>query len=577
MKTSDLISQKMRRKASEIDSLRLGCGWTEDDLNKPWVLVDSVEGQSHPGSVHLGNIGNEVIKGIVSAGGTPAKYYVTDTCDGISQGTPGMSYSLPSREFISFAVEMHAKTGHFDGMTLISSCDKSIPGHLMAAARLDLPTIIIPGGVEDVGPHWMTLEQVATFDSQRRRGKLSTEKYQFLAKFGCPTPGACAFMGTACTMQIMSEALGMALPTSALALSTGFEITRLARKAGKQVLYLIEQGLSAGKILTKEAFENAIMVHAAIAGSTNALLHIIAIAAEGGIEITHDDFDFINRRIPYLTNIRPSGRHPSSFFWYSGGTQFVMKQLMDQLHLDTLTVTGETVEENIKNLEKDNYFEKIVTYLENYQVTRDDVIRNKSKPFSETGSIAILKGNIAPEGAVVKVTAVDPAMHKFTGKAKVFDSQDDAVKAIFDEKIESGDAVIIRYEGPKGNGMPEQFYATEAIASDPKLNISVALLTDGRFSGASRGPCIGHVSPEAAEGGTIAFLDDNDLIEIDIPNRRLALVGVKGQSLEAEEVSKVLVERKKIWKPSPRKFMTGMLAFYTQHATSASKGGRMKL
>jgi dihydroxy-acid dehydratase len=488
-----------------------------------------------------------------------------------------MSYSLPSRDFISFGVEMHAKTGHFDGITLISSCDKSIPGHLMAAARLDLPTILIPGGVEEVGPHWMTLEQVATYDSQRRRGQVSKEKYEFLAKFGCPSAGACAFMGTACTMQIISETLGMSLPTSALALSTGFEITRLARQAGKQIMYLIDQQISAGKILTKDAFENAMMVHAAIAGSTNALLHIIAIAAERNIEITHDDFEYINRQIPYLTNIRPSGKYPSSFFWYSGGTQFVMKQLMDHIHLDVLTVTGETVEENIKNLEKENYFEKIATYLENYQVTRDDVIRTKSNPFSETGSIAILKGNIALEGAVVKVTAVDPAMHKFTGRAKVFDSQDDAVKAIFDGKIESGDVVIIRYEGAKGSGMPEQFYATEAIASDPKLNVSVALLTDGRFSGATRGPAIGHISPEAAEGGTIALLEDNDLIEIDIPKRRLELVGVKDQTLEPGEVANILNERKKMWKPPPRKFLAGMLAFYTQHATSASKGGRMEL
>jgi dihydroxy-acid dehydratase len=539
--------------------------------------VESAEGQSHPGSFRLGFLGDEIIKGVVSAGGTPAKYYFTDTCDGISQGTPGMSYSLPSRDFISFGVEMHAKTGHFDGITLISSCDKSIPGHLMAAARLDLPTILIPGGVEEVGPHWMTLEQVATYDSQRRRGQVSSEEYEFLAKFGCPSAGACAFMGTACTMQIISEALGMSLPTSALALSTGFEITRLARQAGKQIMYLIDQKISAGKILTKEAFENAIMVHAAIAGSTNALLHIIAIAAERGIEITHDDFDLINRRIPYLTNIRPSGKYPSSFFYYAGGAHFVIKQLIDHIHLDTLTVTGETVEENIKNLEKENYFEKIATYLENYQVTRDDVIRTKSNPFSENGSIAILKGNIALEGAVVKVTAVDPAMHKFTGRAKVFDSQDDAVKAIFDGKIDSGDAVVIRYEGAKSSGMPEQFYATEAIASDPKLNVSVALLTDGRFSGATRGPAIGHISPEAAEGGTIALLEDNDLIEIDIPKRHLELAGVKGQTLESGEIAKILNERKKVWKPPSRKFMTGMLAFYTQHATSASKGGRMLL
>jgi dihydroxy-acid dehydratase len=253
-----------------------------------------------------------------------------------------------------------------------------------------------------------------------------------------------------------------------------------------------------------------------------------------------------------------------------------MKQLIDKLHLDVPTVTGSTVGENIQNLEKENYFEKIATYLENYQVTRDDVIRN-SKLSSETGSITILKGNIAPEGAVVKVTAVDPSMHKFTGRAKVFDSQDNAVKAIFDDKIESGDVIIIRYEGPKGSGMPEQFYATEAVASDPKLNVSVALLTDGRFSGASRGPCIGHISPEAAEGGTIALLEDNDLIEIDIPKRRLELIGVKSQILESEEVTKILTERKKTWKSPPRKFTTGMLAFYTQHATSASKGGRMEL
>lgn len=573
----ELTSQRMRGKAPEIDPLRLACGWTEEDLGKPWVLVETVGGQSHPGSFHLKDLAEHVVKGINEANGAPARYDCTDICDGIAQGTEGMNYSLASREIISYAVEFHFRAGHFDGAVLLSSCDKSLPGHLLVAARLDAPTIIVPGGVMDVGPSGMTLERVGKINSDLKRGKISRESYEFLRKHACPSPGACAFMGTACTMQVLTEALGLALPTSALCPTHIFQIKRLANEAGKRILDLIDEGLTARQMLTKKSIENAIMVHAAIGGSTNAILHLAALANELGLKLDLDFFDELNREVPFISNTRPSGVYPTNYFYYAGGAQRVIKELSDHLHMDCMTVTGKTLDENLKELEKGHFFEKNSAFLYNYATKVEDVIKSSKKPITETGAIAVLKGNVAPDGAVVKKSAIDPKNFRFTGKARVFDSQDSALAAIFDGKIKKGDAVVIRYEGPRGSGMPEQFYVTEAIASDPELTTGVALITDGRFSGASRGPCIAHVSPEAAVGGPISVVEDGDLLSVDIDNRKLELVGIKRKMMPKKEAEKTISLRLKKWKPRKPKYTTGILGIYTSLATSASEGGIMRI
>ncbi len=572
-----LTSQRMREKAPEIDPLRLACGWSEEDLEKPWVLIETVGGQSHPGSFHLKDLAEYAIKGVYEAQGAPARYDCTDMCDGIAQGTEGMNYSLASREVISFAVEFHFRGGQFDGAVLLSGCDKSLPGHLLAAARLDAPTVIIPGGVMDVGPGDMTLERVGTIYSDLMRGRIEKGEYEFLRKHACPSSGACAFMGTACTMQVLAEALGLGLPTSAVCPTQTFQIKRLANEAGKRILALIDEGLTPRKILTKKSIENAIMVHAAIGGSTNALLHLTALAKELEFKLPLDNFDELNREIPFICNVRPSGVHPSNHFYYAGGTQRVIKELMEYLHMDCLTVTGRTLEGNLKELERTHFFERNAAFLSNYAAKAEDVIRNSKKPISSTGAIAVLKGNIAPEGAVVKKSAVDPEMFRFKGRARVFNSQDSALRAIFEDDITKGDVIFIRYEGPRGNGMPEQFYVTEAIASDPELNKGVALVTDGRFSGASRGPCIAHASPEAAVGGPIAIVEDGDVISIDIDRRRLELIGIKGREIPRKAVEKMIAQRLERWRPPKPKYTSGMLAIYTSLASSASDGGLMRI
>jgi dihydroxy-acid dehydratase len=572
-----LHSQRMRRSAPEIDPLRLGCGWKEEDLGKPWVLVETTGGESMPGSVHLPELAHHIRDGVIEAGGATARYDCTDMCDGIAQGTEAMSYSLPSRELIAMVVEMHVVSGHFDGMVLCSSCDKSIPAHLMAIARVNIPSLLLPGGVMDIGPGYMTLERVGTIDSELKRGRIDRHSYEFLREHSCPSVGACAFMGTACTMQSLSEALGLALPTTALIPAYHFALKRAARRTGQAVLRLIEHGIRPKDILSEAAFENALAVHAAIAGSTNALLHLPAIAKELGISVSLETVVRINDSVPYIVNVRPSGEHPSTLLWYAGGVARVMWEIREMLSLDVMTVTGRTLGENLEELKENGFFDDIPRYLESYGLTLRDIIRSPDDPISKEGGITILKGNLAPEGAVVKRSAVVPEMRRFIGKARVFDGQRQALEAIFSGEINPGDAIIIRYEGPKGNSMPEQFYVTEAIASDPVLNRSVALITDGRFSGASRGPCIGHISPEAAEHGPIAAVEDGDVILIDIPNRRLDLIGVEGKEISPQSALELLRERLSKLPPFKPRYSSGLLGLYTRLATSASQGGVISL
>ncbi len=571
-----LRSQEIRDKAPEMDSLRIGMGWSVEDLSRPQIIIESTYGDSHPGSAHLNTLVEEVYEGIVKKGGKPSRFFTTDICDGQSQGHDGMNFSLASREYIANMIEIHMSATPFDAGVFIASCDKGLPAHLKAIARMDIPSIVLPGGAMEAGPNMLTLEQIGMYSAKFKRKEISKEEYMNFKHKACPSCGACSFMGTAATMQVISEALGLALPGTAYKPAKSEHLLKVAKKVGEHSLKLVEMDLKPSKILTYKAFENAIMVHAAIAGSSNSLLHIPAIAHELGIEISPDTFDEIHRRIPCILNIRPSGFYPGEYFWYAGGVPAVMEEIKEYLHLDVLTVTGKTLGENLEELRRNGYYEECYSYLEKKKVKKEDILKGIHNPINPQGAIAILKGNLAPEGAVVKHSAVDPKMQQVKLVARPFDSEEEALEAVLSNKIKPGEAVIIRYEGPKGSGMPEMFYTTEAIASDPNLASSIALITDGRFSGATRGPAVGHVSPEASEGGPIALVESGDIIQIDIPNRRLDIIGIDGKKLPQAEIEQVLNKRKSTWVKPKAKYTKGVLGVYTKLAVSPMKGGYME-
>lgn len=572
----ELNSQKVRKLAPENDPLKLGMGWTLEDLDKPQILVESTFGDSHPGSAHLLELVEQSMKGIRDAQGRGARYFVTDICDGIAQGHDGINYSLPHRDMMVGMMEIHGKSTGFDGGVFIASCDKSVPACLMGMSRLNMPSIMVTGGVMDAGPDLLTLEQIGTYQAMYTRGEITEEKLKFYKHHACPSCGACSFMGTASTMQIMAEALGLMLPGSALMPATSEDLQQMAYKAGLQVMELVKKGLKVSDIVTEKSFENAIMVHAAISGSSNSLLHIPSIAHELGLEIDSDTFDRLHRGAHYLLNIRPSGQWPAQFFYYAGGVPAIMEEIKSMLHLDVMTVTGKTLGENLEQLKQEGFYEKCEAYLKPWNLKRSDVIRPFNQAIGTEGAIAILRGNLAPEGSVVKHSAVPKEMFQAVLRARPFDCEEDAIAAVLSRQIKPGDAVIIRYEGPVGSGMPEMFYTTEAISSDKELGKAIALITDGRFSGASRGPAIGHVSPEAASGGPIALLEEDDLIEIDIPRRLLQIVGVNGERLPLEKVDEILNERRAKWSPRPQKYARGVLKLFSEHAVSPMKGGYME-
>lgn len=571
-----MISQELRKVAPELDSLRLGSGWSIDDLNKPQIIVESSYGHSHPGSAHLNKLVEEADRGISDRGGRAANYYVTDICDGEAQGHDGMNYSLVSRDIMAAMIEIHVKATPFDAGVFITSCDKSVPAHLMAIARLNMPAIFVPGGIMKAGPNLLTLEQIGKYNAQFARKEITEEQFMAYKRDACPDCGACSFMGTASTMQVMAEALGIALPGSALIPTQSPYLKNYARQAGERALAIATEGLKPSDILTPEAFENAIMVHAAIAGSSNSLLHLPAIAHELGLELRPEQFDEIHRKIPFLLNIRPTGFWPGEYFWYAGGVPAIMEEIKDFLHLDIRTVTGQTVGDNLEKLRQNGFHEGCRKHLQALGVKATDIIKPLHDPIRPEGAIAILKGNLAPEGAVVKHAAVSPKLMQVTLTARVFDCEEEALQAVLQKKITPGQAVFIRYEGPKGSGMPEMFYTTEAIASDPELIETIALITDGRFSGATRGPAIGHVSPEASEGGPIALVEDGDLIGIDIPARCLNIIGIAGIERTPEEIEVILSERRKNWKQPESPYTSGILSIYTRNSVSPMKGGYME-
>lgn len=578
-----LKSQEMRKLAPEMDPLRIGTGWKKEDLEKPQIMVESTYGDSHPGSGHLNLLVEEVRKGVAEAGGFGARYFCTDICDGESQGTDGINYSLASREMIANMIEIHANATPFDGGVYLSSCDKGMPGNLIGLARVDIPAVVVPGGTMNAGPEMLTLEQLGMYSAKFERGEIDEEKLDWAKCNACPSCGACSFIGTASTMQIMAEALGLALPGSALMPATSPDLLAYAQEAGSQAVKLAQmEHMRPSDLVTKESFENAILVHAAISGSTNCLLHIPAIAHEFGIEITGDTFDRLHRNARYLLDVRPAGRWPAECFYYAGGVPAIMEEIKDHLHLDVMTVTGKTLGENLAELRENGFYEKCSGWLAKFNerygtsITKEDIIRPYDKAIGTDGSIAVLRGNLAPEGAVIKHTACPKEMFHAVLRARPFDSEEECLDAVLKHKVQKGDAVFIRYEGPKGSGMPEMFYTSEAISSDKELGKSIALITDGRFSGASTGPVIGHCSPEAVDGGPIALVEEGDLIEIDVKERKLNIIGIAGERKSMEEIDAILKERCQNWKPREPKYKKGVLRLFSLHAASPMKGAYLE-
>jgi dihydroxy-acid dehydratase len=524
------------------------------DMGKPLVAIVNSWTEVVPGHMHLRAVGELVKRGVREAGGIPLEFDTIALCDGMAQGHIGMSYSLPSREAIADTVEIMLEGHRFDAAVMISSCDKIEPGHLLAALRVNIPTVMLTGGPMEGGTYKehtdITLSTMREFAGQVKVGKLSREELTEIEKAALPGPGSCSMMGTANTMGCLIEALGMSPTGCGTMLAVDPLRPALARAAGHLVIECLRHEIRPRQIVTRQAIENAMAVDMAMGGSTNSVLHLLAIAYEAGIPLELDEFDAMSRRVPHLCNVKPSGQYAVGRLDAAGGIPALMQELKSLLHLDTLTVTGRTLGENIAGA----------------VVANREMIRPLSDPLYREGGLAILRGNLAPEGAVVKQTGIRfKKMLSHRGPARVFESMEEAVKAFMGDVVKPGDVVVVRYEGPKGGPGMREMHQITSVMVGMGLDEHCGLVTDGRFSGSTRGPCIGHISPEAAEGGPLALVRDGDLIEYDIPNRRLDLL------LPAEE----LARRRAAWQP-PKRELKGILARYARLAGSASKGAILR-
>jgi dihydroxy-acid dehydratase len=528
-------------------------GVTDRDMDKPFIAVVNSFTETVPGHMHLNQLAKFVKDGIRSAGGVPFEFNTIAICDGLVMGHNGMHYSLPSRELIADSVEAMVQANKFDGMVLIPNCDKITPGMMMAVARLNIPSIAVTGGPMLSGTFkGRKVDVTSIFEAvgEVAAGKASLKDLKMIEDKAFPGCGSCNGMYTANTMACTVESMGISIPGCATAPAVSSAKLRIAKESGERIVELVKKDLKPHDIMTLEAFENAIIVDMALGGSTNAVLHLKAIANEAGIYLPLSLFDELSKKIPHLCDMRPTGPFDVEQLDMAGGIPAVMKKLSRFLHLNAVTVTFKTVKENIKDA---------VVYDRT-------VIRPLSDPVHREGGIAVLTGNIAPKGAVVKVTAISPKILVHEGPARVYDSEEEAVRAILNKMITHGDVVVIRYEGPRGGpGMPEMLLPT-AMMSGMGLNESVALVTDGRFSGATRGPCIGHVSPEAAEGGPLAAIQSGDIISIDIPRRTLDV------RLTEEEIE----DRLKSWKSKEQRVERGYLRRYSLLVQSAETGAVLK-
>jgi dihydroxy-acid dehydratase len=525
-------------------------GYSEYDLERPMIGVANSWNRIVPGHYNLNLISDYVKQGIRQAGGTPVEFGVIAACDGIAQGHDGMHYILPTRDLIANDIEMMIEAHRLDAVALLGSCDKIVPGMLMAAARLDLPAILVVGGPMLGGCEFDDRASDTTSITEAvgmlKAGKLDEEIYRKLEDCAGPTCGSCSFLGTANTMCCVAEAMGMCLPGSATIPATHADRLRAAQASGRQIVELLRRGISARAIINEKGVENSIRISTAIGGSTNVALHIPAIGYEADSEVSMDRFEELCRTTPHIAKMNPAAPPNVPDFHQAGGIPAVMKEILSLLHGDALTVTGESVAENVARA----------------QNLDSQIIRTLANPWSGEGGLAILRGNLAPDTAITKPAAIVPEMHRFTGKARCFDSEEAANQAILDGQVEAGEVVVIRYEGPKGGpGMREMFTAMKLLYGRG-LALRTAVVTDGRFSGTNNGCFVGHVSPEAAEGGPIAVARDGDQITIDIPNR----------SLHLHVSEKEIADRLTQWQPPEPKFKRGYLALYARLAESADKG-----
>jgi dihydroxy-acid dehydratase len=549
---SDNIKKGLQRAPHR--SLLRACGVTDEEMGRPFIGVANSFTEIVPGHIHLNQVSKAVKLGISEAGGVPFEFNTMAICDGLAMNHEGMRYSLASREIIADTVESMAQAHQLDALVLIPTCDKIVPGMLMAAARLNIPSIVVTGGPMLPGDYngkpvnLITIyEAVGAVSS----GKMSEEELNELEHCACPGAGSCAGLFTANTMACLTEAMGMSLPYCATTHAVSAKKIEIAKESGKQIMALLDKNITPSKIMSQKAFENAVVVDLALGGSSNSTLHLPAIAyelKEQGVKVNLDLFEKFSRKIPHIASISPAGEHSMLDLDKAGGIPAVLTELGDNIQLDLITCSGKSIKENIKNV-------KLMDH---------NVIRSLDNPVHEEGGLAILKGNLAPNGSVVKQSAVNQNMMIHEGPARVFDSEDECVKAIFQDEIQEGDVIVIRYEGPKGGpGMREMLNPTSAISG---MEIkSVALITDGRFSGGTRGPCIGHVSPEAAENGPIAVVRDGDMILIDIPKRKLEFI------VSDEEIRRRLKEVVK-----PQRNVKGWLSRYMKMASSADEGAVLK-
>ncbi len=530
-----------------------GMGLVNEELAKPFIGVINTYNEMHPGHIHLDRIGRLVKDGVREAGGIPFEVNTISLCDGFSQGHVGMCSVLPSREVIADSIEVYAGGHQLDGLVLIGGCDKIVPAMLMAALRVNIPTVIVTGGpmmpAQYKGKSYATYE-LKEMAGKLTRGEISLEEYEYMEGLMSPTPGSCAMMGTANTMSIIAEAIGLALPGSACAHAVSGKKNRVAKESGMAIVRLVEQNICPRDIVTQKMLDTAMRVGLSVGGSTNMTLHMPAIAYEAKLDLTLEDIGRLSETTPYLTKIKPSGAHTMLDLDQAGGVGAVMRELDGIIDLDQMTVNGKTHRENIARV-----------------VEHDpEVIRPAAEPYSAHGSLTVLKGNLAPEGAVVKQSAVVAAMRKHSGPARCFECEEDAVEAIYGGKINPGEVIVIRNEGPQGGpGMREMLTATAALVG-MGLTESVALVTDGRFSGATRGPCIGHVSPETSQGGPIAAVRDGDVIDIDID------AGLLNVRLEDAEISRRIARLA----PFAPKVTEGYLARYARLVSTAAKGAIIK-
>ena len=551
---SDTVTQGAERAPSR--ALLYATGqYAPKDQGKPMIGIASSFTDLIPGHAAMRSLERSIEKGVAAGGGVSFIFGVPGICDGIAMGHYGMHYSLPSRELIADTIETVAQAHQLDGLVLLTNCDKITPGMLMGLARIDIPGIVVTGGPM-LGGHWRKKGEQEpcrlslvrdTFEAigRYKAGEIDEEELTNLELRACPGPGSCQGLYTANTMACATEAMGMSLPGCAATPIVESAKQRIAEKSGEQVVSLVENDITARDIITAQSVRNAILVDMALGGSTNSCLHIPAIAHEAGVEIPLDDFDEISRQVPHIANLRPGGDYFMEDLSHAGGIPGVLSRLKDHL-TDWITVSGLSTAQ----------------IAEEAEVYHDDIIRTVDNPYHPEGGMAVLKGNLAPDGSVIKQSAVSDAMRQFSGPAKVYDSEDDAIGAILDGQMEGGEVIVIRYEGPQGGpGMREMLNPTAALVG-MGLGNECALITDGRFSGGTRGPCIGHVSPEAAAGGLIGLVEDGDTIEIDIPDRTLTL------HVEEEEIQR----RREQWSPIPPKISTGYLARYARMVTSAATG-----